>query len=163
MSGARPSPWWKSPTHLTAVIGLVLTLGGILVGVWVGVRQDQQARLYSQLGLLTQLSSEARVSDRAVLASHIPALRCEAHYSRGDLSERDEETLDESLDIYDVMAWIFNQHLAPDSAAPLLGPRILDMRAIGLKLLSPSEVARNWTELARYRSSDVERLPDGCA
>jgi|tagenome__1003787_1003787.scaffolds.fasta_scaffold20921316_2 hypothetical protein len=161
---AEPSsPWWKSPSHVIGVLGLALTLGGITTGVWIGVGQSRDARLYSQLGVLTQLAAEAQPSDRRIISGAIPRLRCASDYHRGDLGQDDELALDESLDVYELMAWTFNNHLAPAKAATLWGPRLLDLRTVAIKLLSRDEVAHDWHELAAYRPTGIRPLANPCA
>jgi hypothetical protein len=158
----RPRPWWRNAANLIGAFGLLVALGGTTWGVWAGVAQSRDARFYSQLAVLTQLSAEARASDRSLASKRMSELRCKDDYQRGDLTPQDQQNLQQSLDVYEVMAWVFNKKLGPDTARRLWGPRIVDTRALALRLLTRDEVATGWKELASFSPAGINPLPDPC-
>ena len=155
-------------THLT-IVGLLVALVFNTIGVWGQWRQQRagadaakEARFYAQLGVLTQLASDTRASDRAIASGKLNDLRCRRDYQRSDMSRKDQNSLERALDVYEVMAWAFNQKLAPDTARQLWAPRMVDLRTGARKLESRQEVSANWPELDIFDATGVKKLPNPC-
>jgi hypothetical protein len=112
-----------------AVIRLLVTLIFNTVGVWAqwkqikdNGRRDAESRLYTQIGVLTQLARDARSSERSIEFSNLPQLQCKESYTISDLTDEDYAAMAESFGVYDFMAWLFNEKLVVlDSARDLWG------------------------------------------
>jgi hypothetical protein len=171
--GARQKAWWRDVATVLGVLGLLITLIFNTLGVWEQLAQSRrdakqaaETRRHTQIGVLTQLASEARTSERVITSSRLPDLRCDSNYRVSDLTPADYAALDDALGVYDYMAWLFNaRHLTQRSARQLWAPRIIDAAELGGKLLSPRDVKLNWPELWRFQSEAPRefRPPNRCA
>ena len=152
-------PWWRQPATLVAVLGLLVTLVFNTVGVWaqfVQSRRDttqaKESKAFTEIGVLTQLASEARMSERAINSGRILDLYCQARPSLSDLSVSDHAALRASLGVYDYMAWLFNEHrLDLASALALWGPRIVAADKLGAKLYHGGTMSTDWPQLTLFR------------
>lgn len=151
---------------VVGVLGLLVTLLFNTIAVRGQLEQSRrdadraaESRRYTQIGVLTQLASEARASDRVIESSRMIDLRCDDDFSFSDLKRRDEAALRQALGVYDYMAWLFNERdIALVSARRLWGPRVLDAADLGVKLLSAGEVEDRWPELWRFRTQAGDAL-----
>jgi hypothetical protein len=170
--------WWRDVATVVAIAGLLLTLLFNTIGVWRQLEQAQQdaeqarleavraaeARTYTQIGVLTQLSTEARASQRAVDSSDLVALHCRRDYRRSDISRREEVALRQALGVYDFMSWLSNAgHMPSDDALAAWEPRMIEAARMGRRLLSPAELSSGFPQLAVfYRRADKDRFPLAC-
>jgi hypothetical protein len=128
--------------------------------------QAAETRRFTEIGVLTQLASEARASERVIESTKMADLRCDADATYSDLKPHDEAALRQALGVYDYMAWLFNEgDIALSSARQLWGPRVIDAADLGSKLLSKREVKDRWPELWRFAlaAEDSLRPPARCA
>jgi hypothetical protein len=150
---------------VVAVLGLLVTLIFNTVAVWgqleqaekdaeqarLDARRAEESRLYTQIGVLTQLATEARSSQRVIERSALPALRCRDKYHGSDMRPADEAALREALGVYDFMAWLFNDGYMPsDGALPIWAPRMIDAARMGEKLTSTKELRADFPQLERF-------------
>ena len=171
MASAAPDPapdrrkWWRDVATVVAVLGLLVTLIFNTVGVWAQLDQDredaarakveerraEEARLYTQIGVLTQLAGAARSSQRVIDRSRLPDLRCDPGYHGSDLRPKDAADLREALGVYDFMAWLFNEgYLPADKALPIWAPRLIDAAQMGETLRSAKELRSDFPQLAGF-------------
>ena len=162
---------------LVAVVGLLITLIFNTLGVWGQLEQAQtdarqakeeakraaESRLYTQIGVLTQLAGAARSSQRAIDRSRLAELRCDPKYHGSDIPRSDEAALREALGVYDFMAWLFNQnHLPSDETLAIWAPRMIDAAKMGETLTSKEELRTAFPQLASfYRHADKRLWPPG--
>jgi hypothetical protein len=151
---------------LVAVLGLLITLIFNTVGVWGQLEQAEkdakqakleatrahESRLYTQIGVLTQLARDARASQRVIDETMaLPNLRCRADYHGSDIGFRDEAILREALAVYDFMAWLFNDGYMPSQATmPIWAPRMVGAAQLGEKLTSLPELRADFPQLAKF-------------
>jgi hypothetical protein len=185
LAGAAPDQapdrrkWWRDVATVVAVLGLLLTLIFNTVGVWgqldqaqedaarakEEVRRAEEARLYTQIGVLTQLAGAARSSQRVIDRSRLPALRCDPGYHGSDIRPRDEAELREALGVYDFMAWLFNERYLPsDEALSMWAPRLIDAAKMGERLTSAKELRTDFPQLADFYAHADRSLwpPEAC-
>ncbi len=160
---------------VVAVLGLLVTLVFNTVGVWGQLEQAEEdakqakleaeraeeSRLYTQIGVLTQLARDARASQLVLDRSRLTELLCEPGYHGSDIPVAEEAALREALGVYDHMAWLFNAGYMPaDEARSIWAPRVIGAAQMAEKLTSPSEVQVDFPQLAEfYRGADREDQP----
>ncbi len=150
--------WWRDVATLVGVLGLLVTLVFNTIAVRGQLDQARrdadravETRRYTEIGVLTQLASEARASDRVIESGRLLDLRCDTDFTFSKLKRRDEAALRQALGVYDYMAWLFNEgDIALSTARRLWGPRVIDAADLGSKLLSKREVEDRWPELWRF-------------
>jgi hypothetical protein len=165
---------------LVAVLGLLVTLIFNTIAVWGQLDQAQddarqarieadradEARLYTQIGVLTQLADAARSTERVINDSRLPALRCDPNYQgASDIKPADEAALREALGVYDFMAWLFNQGYMPSrEALPIWAPRMIGAAQMGTILTSKEELRVDFPQLAGFYERADKRYypPDPC-
>ena len=151
---------------VVAVLGLLVTLIFNTVAVWrqleqsrLEARRAEESRLYTQIGVLTQLASEARSSQRVIDRSALPELRCRRNYHGNDMLPADEAALREALGVYDFMAWLFNDGYMPaDGVLPIWAPRMIDAARMGEKLTSATELRADFPQLERFYRNASRKL-----
>jgi hypothetical protein len=171
--------WWRDVATLVGVLGLLITLIFNTVGVWGQLRQAEQdaeqakidaeraeeSRLYTQIGVLTQLATEARSSQRVIDRSRLPELRCTPGYNGSDMKRPEEAALREGLGVYDFMAWLFNSGYTPsEDVLQVWAPRMIDAARMGEVLTSRQELKTDFPQLAGfYAGADRDLFPpDPC-
>jgi hypothetical protein len=153
---------------IIAVLGLVVTLLFNTVGVWAQYAQSRtdakralETRRFTEIGMLTQLSSEARASQRAISTSNLVRLSCQKNpnHSRFAASP-DDAALEQALGVYDFMAWLFNSgELDMPSARAMWGPRLDEAARMARTLKSQQELDAEWPQLAAFaRQSHMPAL-----
>ena len=163
-------PWWREPPVAVATLGLLVTLVFNTVGVWaqfvqsrVDANRAAESRRFTQIGMLTQLSAEARDSERIIVSSNLPALRCAKQPNASAPKASDVAALRQALGVYDFMAWLFNtSQLDMPSARLMWGPRLIDAAEMASKILSPEELQNLWPQLAKFQATAHIRAPDYC-
>lgn len=171
-TGAAPDgrPWWREPPVALAGLSLLVTMLFNTVGVWAQFVQSRtdadravESRRYTQIGMLTQLSAEARASERVIVSSNLPSLRCKKNPNSSQLEPSDVASLHQALGVYDFMAWLFNTgQLDLASARLMWGPRLVDSAEMAGKLLSPEELQNLWPQLAKFQATAKVRAPNYC-
>jgi hypothetical protein len=163
--------WWRDHATVLAVAGLLLTLIFNTIGVWaqfVQARRDtdqaRETRLYTQIGVLTQLGNELRSTQRLIDGSKLLKLFCDPDYHGSDLSRAAEAVLREGLGVYDFMAWLFNNEYIPRDVLPNWAPRMIGAAQMGAVLTSKQELSADFPQLdAFYRDADRKLWPpDPC-
>jgi hypothetical protein len=168
-------PWWREVPTLVAVLALLVTL---LFNTFAACGQLEQAekdaeqatleaeradesRLYTQIGVLTQLARDARASQLVIDRSPLPRLLCKRGYHGSDPSVAAEAALREALGVYDHMAWLFNDgYLPADEALSIWQPRMLGAAQMARRLTSASEVNVAFPQLAEfYRGATKKEVP----
>jgi hypothetical protein len=164
---------------LVAVLGLLITLMFNTIGVWgqldqarkdaeqarLEAERAQESRLYTQIGVLTQLATAARSSQRVIDRSALGHLRCDPKYHGSDIGRSNEAALREALGVYDFMAWLFNQGYMPsDETLTVWAPRMIDAAQMGETLTSAQELRTGFPQLARFYERAPQRLwpPGAC-
>jgi hypothetical protein len=157
--------WWRDAPTVVAALTLA---AGLVFNACQARSQTQEAaqtRIYTQISLLTEMASQARESEKTIESSEMPALACDREYRESDLSLADSAVLEDALDIYEHMAWLFNErHVAMDSARSLWTPRIIDAAELGAALLGKDRVATEWPQVVRFsaEADPVLHPPSRC-
>lgn len=178
MAGAAPDPphvtdvrpWWREPPVAIAALSLIVALAFNTVGVWAQfvqsrteARRAQESRRFTEIGMLTQLSAEARASERVIASSRLPRLRCLEHPNHSAYRDQDVAALEQALGVYDFMAWLFNTgQLDMPTARQIWGPRLVDAAQLGAKLRSVQELRTLWPQLAQFQATSQITAPDFC-
>jgi hypothetical protein len=157
------------------VIGLLVTMVFNTIGVWQQVDQSKlahqqaehaaeqavRARIDTQVGLLTQVSALAADAESAVLASRVQDVVCRFH----DPSVRQEAAVYRAAELYDYLAWLFNERqLELESAKQYATPAMLSLYELALEALEDKDVDDAYPELKRFSiaSPPSSRPQDPC-
>jgi hypothetical protein len=163
-------PWWREPPVAVAALSLLVALLFNTVGVWAQFVQSRsdadraaESRRFTQIGMLTQLSAEARASERIIVSSNLPVLRCAKRPNASRPKPSDTAALEQALGVYDFMAWLFNTgQLDMPSARLMWGPRLIDSAEMARKILSQEALQNLWPQLAKFEATTHMRAPDYC-
>jgi hypothetical protein len=152
--------WWHDNGTLVAVIGLLVTMVFNTLGIWQQVDQSKLAheqaqraaeqairtRIDTQIGLLTQVSALAADAESAVLASRVQQIVCRFD----DPSVRQEAAVYRAAELYDYLAWLFNERqLELESAKQYATPAMLSLYELALETLDKN-VEDAYPELSRF-------------
>jgi hypothetical protein len=151
--GARRRSW-EGWSVAVAVVGLLVALVFNTIGVWRQLEQNQQAveqakqtRVFTQLGLLTQLGLTVTASERA--AANANEHRCDKD-TLNSLRPPETAALWEALSNYEYLAWLFNhKHLTLSSARTFWTPYMLDAYKLGTTFVYYKHVRDDFPELTR--------------
>jgi hypothetical protein len=165
--GARRRSW-EGVSVAIAVVGLRVALVFNTVGVWRQVEQDQlaveqarQTRVFTQLGLLTQLGLTVTASERAAASAN--EHRCDGGTLTNTLDPEDKAALWEALSNYEYLAWLFNhKHLTLSSARRFWAPYMLDAYNLGTTFVYYKHVQDEFPELTRFRRTTPHGLQPTC-
>ena len=166
LSGTRPprggSPWWRQAATLIGVSGLCVTLVFNTLAVRQSAQQDHQARETAQIGVLTQLNSNASDSERAINETPAPDKLC---VPAAPLEPADNAALRAALDYYEYLAWLFNHgRLTVTGSRDFFGGRMIDGWRMARHFLGQDELKLRYRELDQFvrDTPHVQRGPDGC-
>ncbi len=163
-SQTRTRPWWRQVATLLGVAGLAATLVFNTLAVRQSAQQDHQSRETAQIGLLTQLNSNASDSERAINETPAADDRCDA--TPPPLAGSANAKLLAGLDYYEYLSWLFNHgRLTVADARGFFGPRMIDGWRLGRKFLGAEYVRDAYRELERFvrDTHRTQRGPNPCA
>jgi hypothetical protein len=160
-SGKATAARWSV---IIAAAGLLLALGFNGVQVRDSARAQNQARLATELGLLTQLQNvmSESVYRRVQFAPQFRQMRAGR---RGSLTPPAYRATAEEAANMDYLAWLFNSgHLTVEGADQLWGPRMICeyQRAFAPSLATPAQDLPDLLEFIRQRGSELTKLNEGC-
>jgi hypothetical protein len=148
--GTKPAgkPWWRQAATLVGVCGLAATLVFNTLAVRSSAKQDHQSRETGQIGLLTQLNSNASDSERAINETHAVDRLCVQ--PPAPLDEKASAALHEGLDYYEYLSWLFNHgRLTVAGSRDFFGVRMIDGWRVGRHFFG-EEVPARYKELDRF-------------
>jgi hypothetical protein len=151
VSGERAggsSPWWRHAATLLGVLGLLVTLVFNTLAVRQSAQQDNEARETAQIGLLTQLNSNASESEAAINRTPAPATLCEP---AAPLDPPDDAAVHAALDYYEYLAWLFNHgRLTVSDSRAFFRGRMTDGWRLGRHFFGHDELRVRYRELERF-------------
>jgi hypothetical protein len=149
------SPWWREAATLLGVVGLLVTLAFNTVAVRQSARQDVEARETSQIGLLTDLNSNASDSERAINDTGAADKLCDPPEP---LDDRSSAALLAGLDYYEYLAWLFNhRRVTVTGSHVFFAPRMIEGWRLGRHFYGGALVRDRYEELERF----VRETPRG--
>lgn len=157
-------PGWRHAATLLGVMGLLVTLAFNTLAVRQSARQDRQASETAQIGLLTQLNSNATDSESAINNTAAVDGACEDGSS---LTSEERGTLRVALDYYEYLAWLFNRkRVTVAGSRPFFSERMISGWRLGRHHLGLVQLREKYRELTAfvYDTHTRDRPPiPGCA
>lgn len=142
------SPWWREAATLLGVVGLFLTLLFNTLAVRQSARQDVEGRETAQIGLLTQLNSNASDAERAINDTQAPDDLCEPS---APPDEESASALLAGLDYYEYLSWLFNrERLTVKDSRDFFAERMTDGWRMARHFYGGDVVRDRYGELERF-------------
>jgi type II secretory pathway pseudopilin PulG len=146
--------------NVAAIIGVLATIAGIWFSAWSAYQQSIQqdeAKAAAQLGLLTQLSSSARVAFAKINDTAVAVKACRGDHAEPTRSET--AVIFEALGTFDYLAWLDNTGQMENlpSAERYWVRQTLAAWTIARLLYTPAVLDPRFPALAEYRA----HLPRG--
>jgi hypothetical protein len=147
------APWWRQAATLLGIVGLLVTLAFNTLAVRTTARQARQSREAAQIGVLTQLNSNASDSETAINRTPAADRQCKARFV---LKSDDDAAVRSALDYYEYLAWLFNNdRLTVSGSRAFFGGRMIDGWRLARHYLGSGQLTLLYPQLTRF----VERTP----
>jgi hypothetical protein len=155
------SPWWRQAATRLTVLGLLVTLFFNTLAVTQGARDAKRSRETEQIGLLTQLNSDATDAEAAINATPAPHKPCNGRSDQSTLNTKDDAALRDAVHDYEYLAWLFNhKRVTVGDARVFFGGRMIDGWRLARRYLGHAELTRVYPELSRFvRETPSENVP----